>query len=103
MDIEGVEDVELVDEAAVANVAHDNLGISVTTVPEMAKAVSKELVAQMGEKLKVEKLGVEWVANEDTMVEVGEGDEACRLGDLIGQYQTFASHTCPPENYQSGV
>lgn len=82
MDIEGVEDVELVGEEA--NGEGESGGISVTTVPELANAVSKQILQTMATKLKIERLGVEWVANEDTMIDEGTGGEWEKLGFLIG-------------------
>lgn len=82
MEVEGVEDVELVDEGN--NEGNEPQGIRVTTVPELANSVSKEIMGAMGTKLKVEKVGIEWIANEDTMVAEGTGHAWDNLFELIG-------------------
>ena len=80
MEIEGIEDAELSEEGPDG----DGPVIEVTTTPELVGVVSRELLATMGDKLKALKVGIDWVPNEDTMVDEGAGQEWDRLADLIG-------------------
>ena len=84
METDGVEDVELIEEG---NSEGELPGISVTTAPELANTVSKQIMEVMSPKLKVEKIAVEWVAKEDTMVDPeseGIPDDWDKLRGLIG-------------------
>ena len=84
METDGVEDVELIEEG---DVEGESPGISVTTAPELANTVSKQIMEAVSPKLKVEKIAVEWVAKEDTMIDPGsEGtpDDWDKLRGLIG-------------------
>ena len=81
MEIEGVEDVELLGEGDSED--DEPQGIRVTTAPELASSVSKEITSAMDTKLKIEKAGIEWIANEDTMVEEGTGHAWDNLFELI--------------------
>lgn len=97
METDGVEDVELVNEGN--NEDDEPQGIRITTFPELADFVSKEIMSVLRTKLKVEKVGIEWIANEDTMVEEGTGHAWDNLFELIGmvcasKYQTYLAADC---------
>ncbi|RPB18541.1 hypothetical protein L211DRAFT_796504, partial [Terfezia boudieri ATCC MYA-4762] len=81
METDGVEDVVLIEEGD----GEGKLpGISVTTAPELANTVFME---EISPKLKVERIAVEWVAKDDTMIDpVSEGtpDDWDKLRGLIG-------------------
>jgi len=85
MEIDGVEDVEFLEEGN--NEGGELPGIRVTTAPELADPVSKKVMETMNTKLKVEKIGIEWIPNEDTMVDAGTGHEWDKLGELIDRLE----------------
>ena len=83
METDGVEDVELIEEGS----GEVEPGISITTAPELASMVSTQIMEAMSPKLKVEKIAVEWVAKEDTMIDPdseGTPDDWEKLRGLIG-------------------
>ncbi|KAF8464092.1 transcriptional regulator TACO1-like protein [Kalaharituber pfeilii] len=85
METAGVEDVEAMESEA--NGESELGGIIVTTHPLLVGAVMKDLMAAFSSKLKVEKMGMEWVPNEDTMVEPGNGPDWCKLDEILDKLE----------------